>query len=131
KAASPATRVIGVCAEGAPAMAEAFALGPGAALGGPGSVRTIADGIAVGQAIAESVADMHGQVDEVRLVSDRHLLEAMRLLLRYAGVVVEPSGVAGLAAVVAEPGRYAGLEVATVLSGGNVTPAQSAQWFGT
>jgi threonine dehydratase len=130
KAASPATRVLGVCSEGAPAIAEAFARGPGA-VPVMHAAHTIADGIAVSEPLAESVADMHGQVDGVLRVSDAHLLEAMRLLYRHAGVVVEPAGAAGVAALLATPQAFAGLEVATVLTGGNVTPEQSSLWFGT
>jgi threonine dehydratase len=74
---------------------------------------------------------MHGQVDGVLRVSDAHLVEAMRLLFRHAGLVVEPAGAAGVAALIATPQAFAGLEVATVLSGGNVTPEQAALWFGT
>ena len=130
KAASPATRMLGVCAEGAPTMADAFARGPGAEPRASVGLGTIADGIAVKHAVPESLADMHGQVDDVLRVSDLHMLEAMRLLHRHLGLVIEPSGAVGLAAIVAAPERYAGLEVATVLTGANVAPAQLAEWFG-
>jgi threonine dehydratase len=44
-------------------------------------------------------------------------------------VVAEPSGAAGLAAVVQEPTRFAGQTVGTVICGGNLTPAQMGKWL--
>jgi threonine dehydratase/peptide deformylase len=128
KARSPATRVIGVCSRGAPAMAQAFWAGRTTAASGA-APRTIADGIAVRVAIPEAVSDMIGLVDEVVLVDDAELIEAMRLLHRHAGVVVEPAGAAGLAAIAATPG-LAGRSVATVACGGNLTPEQVTAWLG-
>lgn len=129
KAASPAARVVGVCAAGAPAMAESWRKGPGGALVSHSSMDTIADGIAVSTPIPVAVADMHGVVDEVLLVTDADLLEAMRLAHRHTGLVLEPAGAAGLAAIVAEPARFAGRSVATILTGGNVTPEQARAWL--
>jgi len=123
KAASPATRVIGACSRGAPAMAEAWRRGPGAPLGTP-SVDTIADGIAVRVPIAASVDDMRGMVDDIVEVDDAALIEAMRLLHAHAGLVTEPAGVGGLAAVIAQRQDFAGAHVATVICGGNVTSEQ-------
>jgi len=123
KAASPATRVIGVCSRGAPAMADAWRHGPGAQVSYP-SVDTIADGIAVRVPIAASVEDMRGTVDDIIEVDDAMLLEAMRLLHAHAGLVTEPAGVAGLAAVIGRRHEFAGEHVATVICGGNVTTDQ-------
>jgi threonine dehydratase len=50
-------------------------------------------------------------------------------LHRHAGVVAEPSGAAGLAAVVQEPSRFAGQTVGTIICGGNLTPAQMRDWL--
>jgi threonine dehydratase/peptide deformylase len=125
KAAAPATRVIGVCSRGAPAMAQAWrrgALAPGV----PPPVTTIADGIAVRAPIAASLADMRGVVDDFVEVDDDALIEAMRWVHAHAGLVTEPAGVAGLAAVLAHPAELAGREVATVIYGGNVTADQLA-----
>jgi len=96
KAASPATRVIGVCSTGAPAMLEAWRRG----LRMPDELpatRTIADGIAVRAPIAASLDDMRGTVDDILAVDDAALVEAMRALHAHAGLVTEPAGVAGLA----------------------------------
>jgi threonine dehydratase len=128
KARSPATRVIGVCSRDAPAMADAFRAGRVAAAS-TAPPRTIADGIAVRVAIPEAVADMAGVVDDIVLTSDAALIRAMRLLHEHAGVVVEPAGAAGLAALLSIP-DLAGSSVATVLCGGNLTPEQIRAWLG-
>jgi threonine dehydratase len=52
----------------------------------------------------------------------------MRLLFVHAGLVVEPAGAAGVAAVLEHP-VLRGSRLATVLCGGNVTPAQADEWF--
>jgi len=129
KAAAPGTRVYGVCATGAPAMAHAFALDPSIAAMPSITPGTIADGIAVRTPIARSVADMRGQVAGVLLVDDGAMVAAMRLLHAHAGLVVEPAGAAGLAALLADPATHAGQRVATVLCGGNLTPAQMRAWL--
>ncbi len=117
KAAAPGTRVIGVAASGAPCMAHSWQAGrPVAAT----SVSTIADGVAVRTPIAEAVADMLPLVDEVRLVDDAVIVDAMQRVHRHAGVVVEPAGVLGVAALIADSTSFRGLQVATVLCGGNL-----------
>lgn len=127
KAASPATRVIGVSAAGADAMQASFEAGR---VVERAAAATIADGIAVRAPIAEAVADMRGAVDEVRLVSEVALARAMRMAFEGAGILVEPSGVAGLAAVMEAGQEFAGAAVATVLCGGNLTAAQIREWLG-
>jgi len=124
KAASPATRVIGVCSQGAPAMAEAWRRGPGA--GGGARVATIADGIAIRIPIAASLHDMRGTVDDIVEIDDAALVEAMRLVHVHAGLVTEPAGVAGLAALVAGRVAFPGGDVATVICGGNAAHDQLA-----
>jgi threonine dehydratase len=124
--ASPATTIIGVVAEGAPAMLESYRAGANVALINHEHTDTIADGIAVRRPIPEAVADMQGLVDEVVKVNDAQILQAMRTLHIHAGLVVEPAGAAGLAAITS---RFAGKHVATVLCGGNLTPTQMQAWL--
>ncbi len=126
KAASPATRAIGVCAAGADSMQRSFVEGRPVERD---SVRTIADGIAVRVPVPEAVDDMQGLVDEVRLVTDEQMLEAMRLLYRHTGLLIEPSGAAGVAALLASRGEFAGRHAATVLCGGNLTEERVRQWI--
>jgi threonine dehydratase len=91
------------------------------------TVETIADGIAVRVPVPDAVQDMRGLVDEVVLVTDDAILRAMRLLYRETGLLVEPSGAAGIAAVLS--GDFAGQRLATVLCGGNLTDGQVRNWI--
>lgn len=126
KAARPGIEVIGVQATGADAMEKSWR---GGQLVFPPAVATIADGIGVRVPIAEAVADMAGIVDDVLLVTDEQIVAAMRLLFRTAGLMAEPSGAAGLAAVAAFPDRFRGRKVATVLCGSNLTEEQVKAWL--
>lgn len=130
KHAAPGTRVVGVCAAGAPAMRDSWLAGPGAPVVTTTTAETIADGIAVRVPVPEAVADMQGLVDAVDLVTDDDVIEAMRLAHRHLGIVLEPAGAAGLATLVAHPARYRGRDVAVVLCGGNLTQEQMRQWLG-
>lgn len=126
KAASPTTRIIGVQATGADAMARSWRTGT---LVFPPTIDTIADGIGVRVPIAEAVDDMRTTVDDVVLVEDEPLIAAMRLLHQHAGLVVEPSGAAGVAALVRSSAPWAGARVAAIVCGGNLTPAQMHRWL--
>jgi threonine dehydratase len=53
----------------------------------------------------------------------------MRLAHEHLGVVLEPSGAAGLAAILKEPDRFADRIIAVVLCGGNLTPEQMKLWL--
>jgi threonine dehydratase len=90
---------------------------------------TIADGIAVRSPWPEALADITGVVDDVLLVEDDALIEAIRRAHRDLGLVLEPAGAAGLAAVLAHPELFHGQLVATILSGGNATAEQVRQWL--
>jgi len=111
-------RVVGVQAEGAAAFPASLAAGHPVALT---RMSTIADGIAVpapGELTLEIVRDL---VADVRTVSEEQIARAMLMLSERAKLVVEPSGAAGVAALL-DGAR--GLEgpVVVVLSGGNVDP---------
>jgi threonine dehydratase len=121
KSVARATRVVGVSAAGADAMERSWRH---RTIVTPESVSTIADGIAVRVPIPVAVQDMQGIVDDVLLVQDSHMIEAMRLLYRHAGLLVEPSGAVGVAAIIADPQRFAGQHLATILCGSNLTQEQ-------
>ncbi|WP_290893242.1 threonine/serine dehydratase [Hoeflea sp.] len=127
KAANPGIQIIGVQATGADAMEKSWRTGT---LAFPPAVSTIADGIGVRVPIAEAVADLQGLVDDVHLVEDAALIEAMRLFHGKAGLVAEPSGAAGLAAILSRPEVFRGRRVATILCGGNLTGEQMRTWLG-
>jgi threonine dehydratase len=126
KARHPTTRVVGVTAAGAPAMARSWWEGR---IVETEAAPTIADGIAVRVPVPEALAVMRSTVDEVVEVSEDVLLRAMRLALTVLGLVVEPAGVAGLAALLAHPTLGRAGRVATILCGGNVSAEQARDWL--
>jgi threonine dehydratase len=126
KAMNPGVEVIGVQASGADAMERSWRTGT---LVFPPAVSTIADGIGVRVPIAEAVEDMRGIVDDVLLVEDSQIITAMRLLFRTAGILVEPSGAAGVAAIQSHPTRFQNRHVATILCGSNLTEEQVRNWL--
>lgn len=126
KAYTPETQVIGVVAAGAPAMDDSWRLGRVVEYQ---HVDTIADGIAIRIPIPEAVADMQGTVDDVLRVRDETIIEAMKLIHQHLGLVCEPSGAVGIAALLENRERFAGQTVATIICGGNLTPEQIRQWL--
>lgn len=79
---------------------------------------TICDGLR-GTLGAPNFALLHGTA-EVIVVDDAATVVAMRLLWQVLKQVVEPSSAIALAAILAQPARFAGQRVGVVLSGGNV-----------
>jgi len=126
KAHAPETEVIGVCATGAPSMQRSWASG---SMVTTDTVDTIADGIGVRVPVPEALDDMKDTVDDVVLVDDQTTLKAMRLLLHHTGLLIEPSGAVGVAAMLTDAARFQGKRVATILCGSNVTEAQFQAWF--
>lgn len=126
KEARPETRVIAVQSAGAPAMLESWRRKEVVRMD---SISTIADGIGVRIPIPECVADMEGVIDDGILVKDESLIEAIRLAHEHLGLVVEPSGAAGLAALLENRDRFADQSIAVVLCGGNLTPEQMKLWL--
>jgi threonine dehydratase len=92
-------------------------------------VDTIADGIAVRVPVEEALSDLAGVVDDVLLVDDGTMVRAVRRLFWKMGLVVEPAGAAGVAALLAYRERFAGTLVATPLCGGNLTRQQARRWL--
>ena len=123
----PATRVIAVQAQGAPAMIESWRA---RRIVRHETSATIADGIGIRIPIPECVDDMDGVIDEGVLVDEATIVRAIRVLHEHLGLAIEPSGAVSFAALLADPKKYAGSTVAVVLSGGNVTPEQAKAWFG-
>jgi threonine dehydratase len=113
----PATRVVGVEPVGAQAVTAALAAGEPV---NPGPMDTIADGLAAPFTGRLNLAAIQRYVDEVVLVTDDDLRQAMRLLLERAKLLAEPAGAAGLAALLAgKIAGTAGQRVVVVVSGGN------------
>jgi threonine dehydratase len=126
KNARPEIRIIAIQSAGAPAMLESWRRKDIVRFD---TMSTIADGIGVRIPIQECVQDMEGIIDDGILVKDASLIEAMRLAHEHLGIVLEPSGAAGLAAILENRDRFAEQAVAVVLCGGNLTPEQMKLWL--
>lgn len=126
KAKSPKTRVIGVCVVGAPAMELSLREGRVVTTK---EVATIADGIAVRVPVPEALNDLRPVVDQVLLVDDEALIQAMQLLFVYHGIVAEPAGVVGLAAILAHKHRFLNMTISTPICGGNLSPDRIRRWL--
>jgi threonine dehydratase len=81
---------------------------------------TLAEGIAVKEPGVFTSAALAGLVDDIVLVDEPHLEQAVSLLLQIEKTVVEGAGAAGLAAVIANREIFAGHNVGIVLCGGNI-----------
>jgi len=125
KHVSPGTQVIGVSSATADAMHASWKSG---SVIERESANTIADGIAVRTPVPEALTDMMGIVDDVLLVSEDGLKSAMKLVFDKAGLVTEPAGIAGIAAVL-EHQALRGKKLATVLCGSNLTAEQVEMWL--
>jgi threonine dehydratase len=117
KAASPATRVIGVQAERAPAMTLSWQQQRTVATE---TADTVADGIAVRVPVAEALTVMRGSVDDMVLVSEEAIIAAQNELSAALPLAIEASGAAAWAAMRTAPASAGA--VAFVLTGGNVPP---------
>jgi len=126
KARRPEVRVGAVAAAGAPAMERSWRAGRVIEMP---DVATIADGVAVRVPVPEALAVMRATADEVRLVDEADIIAAMRLAFSRLGLVVEPAGAVGLAALLAGREEFRGREVATVLCGGNLSADQARAWL--
>jgi threonine dehydratase len=125
-AQTPGCRVIGVCAAGAPAMAESWRSGQ---ICTTVATATVADTIAVRDPVPEALAEMRTVVDDMVTVGDDQFRDAVRTLHRELGLVVEPAGAASLAALMNLRSQYRDGLVAILVSGGNLAPALIPGWL--
>jgi threonine dehydratase len=115
RALKPDIELIGVEAELYPSMKCAIE-GCHLPLGGD----TLAEGIAVKQPGELTSRILKDLATDVVLVSERDLERSVAMLVGIEKTVVEGAGAAGLAAMLADPGRFKGKKVATALCGGNI-----------
>ena len=115
RALKPQIELIGVEAELYPSMKCAIE-GCRMPLGGD----TLAEGIAVKQPGELTSRILKEYANDVVLTSERDLERAVAMLVGVEKTVVEGAGAAGVAAMLADPERYRGKKVATVLCGGNI-----------
>jgi threonine dehydratase len=98
-------------------MAESFHQGRPITDRGTG---TIATAIAITEPIPQSLARVRALVDDVVLVDDDDLRTAQQLIADTLGVLVEPAGAAGIAALSRHGSDLAGARVAVILTGAAV-----------
>ena len=84
---------------------------------------TIADGIRTQQPGALTFPVVRKYVDEILLVSDEQVIEALKLLFLRMKIVVEPTGAVAPAAVLQNLVGPSGSKVGVIISGGNIDPA--------
>ncbi len=118
KGLRPEVRVIGVQAAEAACFPASLAQGAPRTLA---SMDTMADGIAVPTPSELTFAHVQDLADDIVTVSEESLSRALLLCLERAKLVVEPAGVAGVAAILDDPSAFKP-PVVVVLSGGNVDP---------
>jgi threonine dehydratase len=116
KALRPQVEVIGVQAEGAPAVYRSWK--ERRLQNAP--IDTIAEGLATGTAFFVPVRIFIDRLDDMVLVSDDEMRDAIVLLLRAAHQLAEPAGAAATAAALNLRERLQGKKVAVLLSGGNL-----------
>ena len=122
RALRPDIEVIGVQTERFPAAWNAMH-----AADHPSGQATIADGIAVKSPGVLTLPLIRERVNDVLLVGEDDIEQAILLLLEIEKTVVEGAGGVGLAALMKHRERFAGRKVGLVLSGGNIEPLVLAE----
>jgi threonine dehydratase len=115
----PAIRIVGVQAEQAPAYAQSWQQGRVVVTD---TCNTIADGLASAHPSEANVQAIRQLVDEVRLVSERELLDAIRVLLFEEQIVAEAAGAAATAAFLQDASAHRDRNVALLVTGANIPP---------
>jgi threonine dehydratase len=117
KAARPDVRIIGVEPEGAPTMRRSLDAGSPQQV----VVNTVADGLGAPTVVPMTLEATQRLVDDVVLVSEDEIVDAMRDLMTWSKLVVEPAAAAGIAALLS--GRITldrGSRVVAIITGGNI-----------
>ena len=117
RALKPGIEIIGVQTTRFPGMVNAIK-----GTRHPQGASTIADGIAVGTPGLLPQAIIASKVNDLVLVDEGDIEQAMVMLLEIEKTLVEGAGAAGLAALLRYPERFAGKKVGLVLCGGNIDP---------
>ena len=117
KTLKPGIEVVGVQTVRFPAMFNAIK-----GTHHPQGTSSIAEGIAVGTPGRITEAIIRERVDDLLLVDEGDIEQAVLMLLEIEKTVVEGAGAAGLAALLKHPERFAGRKVGLVLCGGNIEP---------
>ena len=91
-------------------------------------VKTIADGLLT--TLGDKTFPIIKQfVKDILTVNDEEIIVAMRLVYERMKLVVEPSGVVPLAALIKNKEIFSGKKVGIIISGGNVDMTMFSEWF--
>jgi threonine dehydratase len=121
------TRIVGVVAEAAPAMAMSFAAGR---VVEANSAATFADGMACRSPDADALAIILKGAERIVTVSEDEIAAAIRAIFADTHNVAEGAGAAALAAVMKDGAAMRGKRVAIILSGGNIDTGPFADVLG-
>lgn len=125
KHCKPDVRIIGIEPSGSNVVTQSLAAGEALTVRTPG---TIADGLAPPMTGEINVAHVRAFVDELVLVDDDAILEALKLVLQRTKLVAEPSAVVGIAALLAGVVSLRPEDrVVAILSGGNLDLALASR----
>ena len=122
RALKPGIEVVGVEAALYPSMSDALEQRAPRSGG-----LTLADGIAVKSPGVITKAIIERLVSEVLLVDEAAIEHAVAMLVELQKLAAEGAGAAGVAALLAHPGRFAGRRVGVVVCGGNIDSRMLAQ----
>jgi threonine dehydratase len=117
RAVRPAIEIVGVECALYPSMWNAVR-GANKPCGGA----TLAEGIAVSRAGKLALPVVRELVREIILVDEPLIERAVNSFLTLQKTMAEGAGAAGLAAMLADPSRFAGRKVGLILCGGNIDP---------
>jgi threonine dehydratase len=123
----PGITVYGVEPETADDVAQSLEKGERVTIPAP---RTIADGLQVSCVGRLTFPIIQKTVSRVLLVSDDEMVETLSWTLERMKILVEPSGIAGAAAVRHRKADFAGRRVGVIWSGGNLDPNRLATFLG-
>jgi len=118
KSINPKIKIIGVVSSGAPAMYNSFKNG---VLQDSTSVKTIADGIAVRDTNPITFKIIKELVDDIVMVDDEEIANAILYLMEKQKIVVEGAGAVGVAALMHHKLKFnSPKKIGVVVSGGNI-----------
>jgi len=118
KTLNPNIRLVGVQSEGAPAVYQSWKAGKIVEVD---SVNTIADGLAARKPLDLTFRIIKRYVDDILLVTDQEIGEAVLALLYEAHILAEPSGAASSAALLFKYHAKPKEKVAVIVSGANIS----------
>ena len=124
---APRIEIIGVVAQKAPALQLSLAAGH---IVETPDADTIADGIAARVPVPEALELLNGLYDSIVAVTEDQILHGMQLAHQHLGLVLEPAGAVGLAAIAADLHRFRRKRIATILTGSNISESMRQRLIG-